>query len=158
MSRNAVSGEVFSISCVFRRGELAFESVEQAIEDVALSIIERDSGMFLPEFGLAKHVGERVFRAVEGAIEAPEEPLDPGGDIEVALLRCFEHVVVGIALPTDLRRHAVEALRAVLGARERHIGDRTRDAPVAVVERVDGHEPQMGDGGLEDRIDRRLAR
>lgn len=43
-------------------------------------------------------------------------------------------VVVGLALLPDLRRHAVETLRAVLGACERRVGDGMRDSSVAVLE------------------------
>ena len=88
---------------------------------------------------------KRDFRAIEGAIEAVQKPFHPGRNIEVAFLRRFQNVVVGVALLPDLRGHAVEALRAVFRAREGHIGDGARDASVAVIERVDGHEPQMGE-------------
>jgi len=47
-------------------------------------------------------------------------------------------------------------LRHALGARERQIGDGARYAPVAIVERVDGDEPEMGNPGLEDRIGLRV--
>ncbi len=48
-----------------------------------------------------------------------------------------------IAARTDLRRQAVEALRAAVRTRQQQVTDGARDAPVAVVERMQGDEPQM---------------
>ena len=47
--------------------------------------------------------------------------------IEIALLRSFQHVVVGVAFKPDLRRHAVEALRALLGPRQHHVRNGARN-------------------------------
>jgi hypothetical protein len=57
-----------------------------------------------------------------------------------------------------LRGHAVETLRAFLRARKRHIGNRTRDPAVAVVEGMNGDKPEMGNSGLEDGIDFAILR
>ena len=67
----------------------------------------------------------------------------------------FQQVVIFLALLPDLRRHAVEALRTLFRTGEAQVGNRARDAPVAVVKRMNCHEPQMRDAGLEDRIDLR---
>ena len=69
----------------------------------------------------------------------------------------LQDVVIFLVLQPDLRRHAVEALRAVLRAGQRHISDSARDAAVAVFKRVDGDEPEMREAGFQDRIDRVLA-
>ena len=58
-------------------------------------------------------------------------------DVEIGLLRAFEHVVVRLALALDLRRQAVEALRAAFGARQRQVADGPRDTAVAIVEGVE---------------------
>ena len=76
----------------------------------------------------------------------------------VALLRRFKNVVVIVALLPDLRRHAVEALRAFFGPRQRHVRDGARDAPVAVVEGVDGDKPEVRERGFEDGIGIRRSR
>src|SRR5436190_15524747 len=99
--------------------------------------------MLFPKTRLAEDVGENCVRPFERTIQTGEEPLQPGGDIKIALLRFFQDLVVPVSLLTNLRRHAVEALRRILGACERHVGDGTRDAPVAVIEGMDGYEPQM---------------
>src|SRR5438445_1898963 len=108
--------------------------------------------MHPPEFGLAKHISECALRAIKRAIEATEEPLQPRRDIELTLLRCLQHVIIRTALVADLRGHAVKALRALVRSCERHISDRARSASVAVLERVDGDEPEMGDGSFEHGI------
>lgn len=46
----------------------------------------------------------------------------------------------------------MEALRALLGSGQRHVGDGARDVSVAVVERVDRDEPEMRDGRLDHRV------
>src|ERR1700722_19592696 len=108
--------------------------------------------MLLPEPRFLEHTRQDRLGSVKGAIETAKKPLQPWGDVEVILLRRFKDVVVGASLLPDLRRHAVEALRALFGTRERHVGDGARDTAIAIVERMDGEEPQMSDAGLEDRI------
>src|SRR5712691_3932136 len=108
--------------------------------------------MLLPEFSLAEDGGENLLGAVERTVEASQKPFQPCRDIETALLCRFKQIVIGPALQTDLRRHAVEALRAVLGPGEGHIGNGARDTAVAVIERVHGYEPQMRNGRPDNWI------
>src|ERR1043166_4636958 len=90
---------------------------------------------------------------LERAVEAVQKPLDLACDVEIALLRLLKTVVVLVPLAADLRRYAVEALSAVFRTRQRHVCDRSGDAAVAVVEGMDGDEPEMGDCRFEDGID-----
>ncbi len=90
-------------------------------------------------------------------VETAEEPLHPGRDVHRALLRPLEDAVVVAALLANLRRHAVEALRAAFRSRQRHVGDRARDAAVAIVERVNRHEPEMRQRGLQHGLGGRVA-
>jgi hypothetical protein len=48
--------------------------------------------------------------------------------------------------------HAVKALSTVFRAREQQTGERSRNTSVAVIERMNGDEPQMRDAGFEDEI------
>ena len=77
----------------------------------------------------------------------------PYGGVEIALLRGFQDVVVGVALQPDLRGHIVEAVRALFRTRERHVRDGARNAPVAVIERMDGDEPHMRQRRLQNGIE-----
>lgn len=135
---------------VFRGSELPFEPVEQAVEDVALPVIERDAAVTLPELRLAEHGGENPFRAVEGAIKTGEEPAQPRRDFKITFLRRLQHTVIVLALLPDLCRHAVKSLRTLFRTRKLHIGDGAGDTAVTVLEGVDGDEPQMRNAGLED--------
>src|SRR3546814_8655141 len=72
----------------------------------------------LPKPRLAHDAGEDDLGAVEGAVEAADEPQQPGRNVEVTLLSRFQHVVIGFALGADLRGHAVEALRGSLRSEE----------------------------------------
>src|SRR3546814_15411200 len=89
-------------------------------------------------------------------VQAVEKPLPPRRDVEVALLRALEQVVIDLPLLPDLRRHAVETLWALVRARQAHVRDGARDPAVPILARVDGPEPQMGEPGLEDGVDAAL--
>src|SRR5690606_13582762 len=90
-------------------------------------------------------------RLIDGAMQGVEEPGQPLGDVHGPLLGALQNIVVGLALPLDLRRQAVEALRAAVGARQQQITVGPGDTAVAVVERVQGPEPQTGKPRLADR-------
>src|SRR5208282_309544 len=113
--------------------------------------------MRLPEARLLKHGRQCGLSTFEGTLETSEEPFEPERNIEIALLRCLEDVVIGVPLPADLRRHAVEALRATLRARQRQIGNGARDAAVPVLEGMNGNEPKVSDAGLQHQIHAVLA-
>jgi hypothetical protein len=104
-----------------------------------------------------KHGGEGGVRTIDRASETRKEPFHPERHVQRALVRLLKHVVVLGALLADLRRHAVEALRAVLRARQREIGNRTGGAPIAIVQGVDRHEPEITESGLQHVIDIRVA-
>jgi hypothetical protein len=89
-----------------------------------------------------------VLRLIDGAMEGIEKPCKPFGYIHRPLLRPLQDVVVGLALPLDLRRKAVEALWAAVGAGQQQVADGPGDTTVAVVERVQGDEPKMAKSGL----------
>src|SRR3546814_13537137 len=90
-------------------------------------------------------------------VQAVEKPLPPRRYVEGALLRALEQVVIDLPLLPYLRRHAVETLWALVRARQAHVRDGARDPAVPILERVDGHEPQMVEPGLEDGVDAALA-
>src|SRR5258708_35665428 len=104
--------------------------------------------MASPEASSAKDRRQNFVGAVEGAIKAGEEPLQPIGDIEVTFLGRLQDVVVARPLDAYLGRHAVESPRAFLRPCERHVGDGARDAAVTVLEWVNGHKPQVGNRRL----------
>src|SRR3546814_19459727 len=89
-------------------------------------------------------------------VQAVEKPLPPRRYVEGALLRALEQVVIDLPLLPDLRRHAVETLWALVLARQAHVRDGARDPAVPILARVDGHEPQLGEPGLEDGFDSAL--
>jgi hypothetical protein len=55
-----------------------------------------------------------------------------------------------VALGADLRRHPVEALRAVLRTCELPVRNRACDTAIAAVKRVDRDEPEMGERGTQE--------
>jgi hypothetical protein len=119
--------------------------------------VERDVFYLFPEARRFEDLPERFLRSIDGAAEAADKPLHPRCYVEGSFLCLFEDAVVGVAFLADLRRHAVKALGAILGSSQAEIGDRARDAAIAVVEGVDGDKPEMGKAGLQHGIHRGLA-
>jgi hypothetical protein len=138
---------------ILGRRELAFEAIQHAIEDQALPVVDSDAPRPLPEACLGQDRAQQALGAVDRASQTPQEPAHPRGDVHRPRLRQLQDLVVILALLPDLGRQAVEPLRATLRAREGHVGDGARDAAVAVLERMEGHEPEMGLRGLQHRID-----
>src|SRR3990172_5369989 len=89
--------------------------------------------MHFPKVRFDHDSSEDLLGAIECAFETAQEPFEPWRDVEAALLRCFENVVVSLPLFADLRRHAVEALSIFLRTRKREIGDGACDPAIAVV-------------------------
>ena len=123
-----------------------------------LALVQRSARPALPEARLDQHRVQRDVRAVDGAPQRAQEPRQPAGDVERALLRPLQHVVVVLALALDLRGQAVEPLRAAIGARQEQIADGARDAAVAVVEGMQRDEPQVREAGLDRAQARRCRR
>jgi hypothetical protein len=78
---------------------------------------------------------------IDGAMEGSEEPGKPLGDIHGALLGPFQHVIVGPAIPLELRGQTVEALWDPVGTRKEKIADGPGDA---------GAADDAGDDGDDD--------
>ena len=137
MSRSAVSTWRAWPTSTFepgplRRGELSLEAVQDAAQHAPLPLVEGDAARAFPEPGLREHGGQRRPRRVDRPAETGEKPRDPVGDVGRAPLRAFQDVVVGGALGPNLRRHAVEALRASLRTGQGHVGHGAGDAAVPV--------------------------
>jgi hypothetical protein len=97
-----------------------------------------------PKPRLVEYRTEQALRLGDRTLQAAEKPDQPIRDVEIALLSSFQVVVVGRSLQPDLRLHAVKPLRAAFGSREGEVRNRAGDATVAVLEWVDGDEPQKG--------------
>ena len=108
--------------------------------------------MILPETGLGKDGGERLFSGRKRPVEAVQEPEEPGGDVAIALLSLLQNVVVFLLQNLHFVGHTVEALDGVFATGQEHIRDGSGDTAVAIVEGVDGDEPQVGDAGFEDGV------
>src|SRR5947199_2164230 len=132
--------------------QFALKTVQQLVEHKTLAVVQRCGGMRFPETSFLQNAAECFFRAVKGTIKATEKPLQPWGNIEAAFLRLLEHFVIGFSLRPDLRGHTVETLRALFRTGQRHISDRARNAPVAIVKRMNRDKPQMSKPRPQDRI------
>ena len=156
MSRSAVSGDDF-----VRLAHLDEVSLPSTPSSTRLMTLRWRS---LSGWSLIASQKRALRRTPESVSSAPsiarsraaEKPFQPYGDVEMALLRGFQDVVVGVALLPELRGHAVEALRALFRTRERHVRDGARHVPVAVIERMDGDESQMRQRRLQNGIEHGL--
>ena len=136
----------------FRGGEFALEPIEKAGKHIALALIQREARNTLPKPVLVQHRVKGCPGAVNGPFQAIQKPVHPYGNVHRALLGRFQYFVIVCALLPDLRRHAVEALRALFGTGQRHVGNGPGDPPVAVFKRMDGDKPEVGQSGPEHPI------
>ena len=60
-----------------------FEAVLQAVDDLALPLVEWDALYLFPEAGLFEDDLERFLCPIDGATEAGDKPLHPGCYVEV---------------------------------------------------------------------------
>jgi hypothetical protein len=78
----------------FRRGQLTLEPVQQPIDDLPLSVVERLPSVNFPESSFPEHARQSELRAVKGAVQAAKEPPHPRRDIQRVLLDLFQNPVV----------------------------------------------------------------
>src|SRR5262249_23245333 len=102
-----------------------------------------------PEARLLENGCKDDFGAIESTIETIEEPFQPERNVEISFLCGLQDVVVRCLLLLDLRRHAVEALRAFLRPRKSHIGKRTGNASVSLLKGWNDNKPRLGMGYLD---------
>ena len=86
----------------FAGRELAFEPVQQPIDDRALPVIERLVAQPLPDVRLAQDLAEHVVGAKDRTVQTIGEPDQPVGHVEFALLAALQCVIIGITLPANL--------------------------------------------------------
>jgi len=140
MSRCAVSTEHFPSTAHLLAVSLPSKPSRNRLSTVLWRADNGSSPTRRQNSALAQHRLALLLGRFDCSAEARHEPGEPFGDIERALLRAFERLIITIALTLNLGRHAVESLPGVFRLCQRHIGDRSRDASVPVIERVDGHD------------------
>lgn len=148
MSRKAVSDD--TLVSAAHLALVNFRLPFQPVDDLALPVIEWLTIDRFPEPAPAHDIAKNSLGAIKRTIETGNEPQQPSGNVEILLLRRFEDVLIGSAISSDLRRHAVESLCGFFCARQ--IRDGACHAPVTVIKRVDRDKPEMGNTGLQDGI------
>ena len=83
-----------------------------------------------------------------------DEPQEPGSHVQSTLLRAFEDLAVGSALPLDLRRQALEPPHVAVCPGKQQITQSPRDPTVPVIEGVQRDEPQVGESGPDQWVHR----
>ena len=140
--------------CPERRSDFIVGAFPKHVYHPYLAFVQAYQAIFLPEFRLFECVRKGVFGIDQRSFEAVQKPHQPFGDVQIAVLRPFEHVVIEVFLLTYLRRQAVQVLREAIGARQEQVGQYTRNVSVSLVKRVDKSQSQMGYAGFYDRIGR----
>ncbi len=151
MSRSAVSGEYLAMTAHLLLVSLPSKPSSSRLSSFTWRSFMGVAAQVLPEARLGQDGIQRVLRLIDGAMERVEEPGEPLGDVHRSLLGPLQDVVVGLALPLDLRRQTIEALWAAVGTCQQQVADGPSDTSVAIVERVQGDEPEMPEAGLEQR-------
>lgn len=101
-----------------RRTQLAIESIQQHIEDFALTAVEGSRLMSVPEGCLAHYVFRLPYGLLQGLGEGIEEPTYPLGYVQTALLRVLQLCIVGAPIIQYLRGKTVIPTRSVVGTRK----------------------------------------
>src|ERR1700730_169757 len=110
-----------------------------------------------PERVFGENARGQILCFGNGSAQAVEKPDEPLRNIEVAFLCRFKNLVVALALLSNLRRHAVKTLRAVLQPGQGHLRNGARDSSVSVFQWMDGHEIKMCQACLDEWLDPRCA-
>ena len=108
--------------------------------------------MTQPEPRLGERARHGTFRRAGSRFDLLHEPDQPAGDFEPTALRAFEDGVVVLPFAQELRGKAEAAHRPALVLRQRHVGNGARDPAVAVFERMQGDEPQVGKPGANQAV------
>src|SRR5580704_11609864 len=143
---------------VFGCRQFPFEPIEQAIHYLALALVQWSSGELFPKTGFTKDPLEINLSAVDGPAQASQKPVHPwcyvhgGLSVRSSALGSLQDVVIGVSLLPDLRRHAIETLRASFGSRQRHIGDCAGDSSIAIFKGMQGYKPQVCERSLHYRV------
>jgi len=150
-SRNAVSGEHLAIAVHLLLVSVPSKPSSSRLISFTCRSFSGVAAQRCQNRVFGQHRVERVLRLVDGSMQRVEKPSEPLGDIKRRLLGALQDVVVRVALPLDLRRQTVEALGTSIGAGQEQVADRAGDAAIAIVERMQSDEPQVG----ESRVDQR---
>src|SRR5260370_646493 len=108
--------------------------------------------MVFPKARLDQHGGQDFFRSANGVFQAIQIPFHPLRDVHHSVLAVFQNKVILIALALNLRRHAVKTLRGSFRPGQHHVGNRPRNAPVAIFKWMNGYEPKMRQRGFDDWV------
>ncbi|MNN60706.1 hypothetical protein D3C81_1759030 [compost metagenome] len=103
--------------------------------------------MSLPEARLDQHTVDTSKGLLQALEQRCEEPLQPGGDIQRALLAGLQDAVIAGAVVEDARRHGVKADGLLFALSQCQVGDGARKATVAIIEGVQGNEPEVRNAG-----------
>src|SRR5690606_24024216 len=90
---------------------------------------------------------------IKGAIQTSQIPRKPSRDVQTAFLRGLKDAVVVVALNPCLGRHGVKALCTILRSCQHQVRYCSCNTSIPILERMDGHKPEMGDRGFENEVD-----
>lgn len=81
-----------------------------------------------------------------------QEPSQPRGHVQTAALGMLEDVVVSLPFPQKLGREAEQAHGLAFVPAEHHVGNSTCQATVAILERMQGDEPEVSNPGPDQAV------
>lgn len=127
--------------------ETSLGAIEQAVEHFDLLGREGLVTVGLPEARFDQQPIDSSQGLLQALEQRCEEPLQPWGDVQRAFLARFQDAVVAGAVIEDARRHGVEADGLLFALGQCQISDCASEATVAVIERVQGYEPEVRNAG-----------
>ena len=76
----------------FRGGQNSLKPIEQTVDDLALTLIERLARVRFPEARLDEHTFQSSLRSGNSVLQTVQKPLDPPRNVERAFLAKLQQV------------------------------------------------------------------
>lgn len=127
--------------------ETFLAAIEQAVKHFDLLGRQGLAAVSLPEACLDQYAVDTSKGLLQALEQRREEPLQPCGDIQRALLARFQDAVIASAVIEDARRHGVKADGLLFALSQCQVGDGAGKATVAIIEGVQGDEPEVRNAG-----------
>ena len=126
-----------------RGREVPVKPIQQAIEHLALMLIEVIGRMPTPELGLGKNHRQAFFGRGNRPRMASQEPKDPTGHIKRIPLSMFDLGIIIILLGLYLRRKRIETQLALFSSCQPPLRQCPGKPSITVFERMKRKEMQM---------------
>src|SRR5450830_977396 len=137
--------------------EPSLTAIEQPVDNFELFRRELKMAMLLPIPCLDQYPVDVGLGLLQAAQQSFQEPLQPRGDIQRVLLAGLEYFVIALPVFENARGHRIEPNRLLFALRQCQIGEGAGQATIAIIEWMQGHEPEMRNAGTQQWVECRIC-